>query len=607
MRARIARGRDLWASLASRPEPWLLLILAVYIALALLYEATAPLLGVRPDEQWHLGYVEYVKKHRALPVIDVGSALEGQTRWEAEGLQPPLYYVLVAVAIPGDSLEEIEGLYTPNPYYLGTAWGNINPFVPGPPLANAALLAGRLVSLGFGVLALAATYGLARTFASPTVALLATALAAFNPQFLYMSTSFSNDPAVVAFSSLAIWGAARQLRRPLSLRWAAVLGVLIGLATLAKLTGLVLAGLVPAILLADHLLRRREPARRLVAYLAVMVAAVCLITIPWFLRNWLLYSHPFGLSALYGMIGKRTGPVPLSWLIELLAFLWKSYWLDFSPGGVLYGPSWLYLAYGLLLLASGGGLLVAWREKTSQRPHLILALSWVLVYSAALLATLAQAERRTGGGRLLFPIAGALSILVAVGFLRLWPRRWKIPAAAVLTAMAVSSAVFAWACILKPAYTVPTVPLEAAAGLPNHEPIEFGEGIWLDGWELSGQDAQVGDTVVVTLYWHRSRLVSTDYSVFLQLWPLETDILAYKGVDSYPGLGLHPTSWLPADSILVDEYPLPVVSLGVVDEPCTARLMAGLYDLGSGIRLTASSGDGPIGDHVELGRITIRP
>jgi 4-amino-4-deoxy-L-arabinose transferase-like glycosyltransferase len=605
------RRGELKAALVRRPEPWLLLLLAVYVALALQYNATSPLLGLRPDEQWHLAYVEYLQKHGALPVVDVEEkgGLARPVRGEREGIQPPLYYSLVALVTPDANLDDIDQLYTVNPYYLGTAWGNKNPFVPRASQAYATLRAGRLISLAFGVLALLATYGLARAFASSIVALLATALTAFNPQFLYMSTSFSNALAVVALCSLAIWATARQLGRALLLRRAAVLGILIGLATLAKLSGFVLAGAVPIILLADHLRQRsRKPSTwRLIVYCAVLVAIACLIPMPWFVRNFRLYGTPFTTPGLYEEVGEPRSLITLTAQYEQLAFLWKSYWLDFSPGGIVYGPSWLYLSYGVLLLCSGCGLLLAWRTLTRQRPYLILALFWVFLITVAVLATMLQTDRRIGGGRLLFPAAGAMSVLVAVGFLRLWPRSWKIPAAALLAALAISSAVFAWACILKPAYTVPSIPLEAAVRLPNHEPIEFGDGIWLDGWELSRHDARLGETVVVTLYWHRSQPVSTDYSVFLQLWSPEADALAYKGLDSYPGLGLYPTSRLPTDEILVDNYPLPIVSLGMVEEPVNARLMVGLYDLASGVRLTASSGEDLIGDHVELGRITIHP
>jgi 4-amino-4-deoxy-L-arabinose transferase-like glycosyltransferase len=611
--AKIVTGRiaNPKIALLNQPKLWLFLLLVAYIVLALQYDASAPVLGLKPDEQWHLAYVEYVQKHRALPVVDLQeSGKVGRSRWEPEGHQPPLYYALVALLTPDANLADIDRLYTPNPYFLGTARGNLNPWIPRTSQAVATLHAGRLISMAFGLLTLLATYGLARTFASSTVALLATAITGFNPQFLYISTSFSNDLAAAGICALVIWLTAMEIKRPPRIRRAFVLGILIGLATLAKLSGFVLVAAVPAIILASQLwLRSSDKSNwRLILYPGAVVAMASLIAMPWFAWNWRVYGNPFATPALYSLMNRREGLISMRALYDVLVFLWKGYWLDFSAGGILHAPMWLYLSYGIFLLCSAVGLLVAWRGATMLRPYLILCLFWVLLYAASLLLTMVRAEGLMGGGRLLFPVCSAVSVLAAVGILHPWPRRWKIPLALFLTALAVASAVYVWLSILKPAYDLPTLPLATADDLPNHsDSIRFGDGIWLDGWEIIQQDAKLGDTVGVTLYWHRSAPVSKDYSVFLQLWPLGLDLLAYKGVDTYPGLGLCPTSELPTDRILVDGYPLPVISLGIFEEPINARLEVGLYDLASGVRLPAWSDGRMIGDHAELGRITIRP
>jgi 4-amino-4-deoxy-L-arabinose transferase-like glycosyltransferase len=71
-----------------------------------------------------------------------------------------------------------------------------------------------------------------------------------------------------------------------------MLGILIGLATLAKLSGFVLVGAVPIILLINHLRQRsrKQSTWRLIAYCAVLVAVACLIPMPWFVRNLRLYG-----------------------------------------------------------------------------------------------------------------------------------------------------------------------------------------------------------------------------------------------------------------------------------------------------------------------------
>ena len=566
--------------LRSHPKLWLYLLLIAYVVLALQYNASAPLLGLRPDEQWHLAYVEYLQEHRALPVVDVKKrGLAGPARGEREGIQPPLYYSLVALITPDANLDDIDQLYTMNPHYLGTSWGNKNPFVSRASQAYATLRAGRLLSLAFGVLTLLASYGLARTFASSTAALLATALISFNPQFLYISTSFSNDLAVAAFCSLAIWATARQLGRPLSLQRAGILGILIGLATLAKLGGFVLIATVPMILLVDRLRQhsRNQLTWRFVAYCAVLVTVACLIPMPWFVWNLRLYGTPFASPGLYKAVGESQGLASFAAQYEQLVFLWKSYWLDFSPGGILYGPPWLYLYYGILLLCSGGGLFIAWRREARSRPYLILTLSWVLLYTTALLVTMLQTDRRIGGGRLAFPIAGSLSVLAAFGICHLFPRRWRIAVAPTLTALALSLALFAWARILKPTYALPerVGSLDELASAPSSLHVHYQDCCELVGYIAPEQPAHLGDRVPLTLVWRATDPMDTNYSMFVHA--LTADAQLAGQLDTYHGSGMYPTTlWRPGE-IIADTVHVPLDRK--VDIPNMIQFQVGVYDL----------------------------
>ena len=594
--------------LRSRPKLWLFLLLIAYVVLALQYNVSAPLLGVRSDEHWHLSYVEYVQRHGALPVFDLQKAgLEGRARWEPEAIQPPLYYWLVAVTTSGANLDDIDRLYTPNPHFLGTAWGNLNPFVHQTSQANATLRAGRFISLAFGVLTLLAAYGLARTFASSTVALLATALTAFNPQFLYISTSFSNDMAVAGICSLVIWFTASELGRPLLLRRGFLLGTLIGLATVAKLGGLVLVGVVPMILLVARLRmhNRDETKWKVIAYCAVLITMTFVIPMPWFIRNWRVYGNPFAMPGLYGAMGERQGLIPIPMLYELLVFHWKSYWLDFSPGGVLYGPSWLYLCYGILLLCSGGGLLLAWRKETGYRPYLILISSWIFLYIATLLITMVQAETRMGGGRLLFPISSSLSVLAAFGIYHLFPRRWRATVALFLMALVLSFAIFAWARILKPTYALPerVGSLDELTSAPAELQVYYHDCCELVGYVPPEQPAHSGDQVPLTLVWRSTAPMDTNYSMFVHARTADAQLVGQ--LDTYHGSGMYPTTlWQPGEIIADTVY---VPTFRETETPSLVQFYVGMYDRNTMEGLPAYSVQGAKLESIIAGEAALIP
>lgn len=607
MRRHLLHLRD---SLSSRPMSLLAGLLVVYICMALLYHSSTPF-AIKPDEVWHLSYAEYLKKNRSLPIVDIHTRGFGsRPSWELEGHQPPLYYALVALLTPYDDLDDIDLVFARNPYFLTTIQGNRNPSVPLPGGASPTFFTGRYLSLVFGACALVATFGLARTFASSTVALLAIGFTAFNPMFLFMSTSFSNDMFVVAICSLALWLTATCIGRPMTLWRATLLGVLIGMAALVKLSGFVLLMVLPLAILLDHLIwhRHTQPTRRVVGYLALLLIVACLIPLPWFLRNWQLYGDPFATNALKILMGDRRRGITVSSLVRILAFLWKGYWLDFSPGGILFGPSWFYWSYGIWLAIAMIGLAAVWRNLKTERPYLVLCLLWILVYFSALLFTMSQTKSPLGGGRLLFPVSGALSILVALGVLCLWPRHWQRWVAALALALSIFFAVFAWASVLRPTFTVPKMDLDDAASLPNRSSYRFGDSIVLDGWTVENRNAVLGDIIPVTLYWHTSKPIKENYSVFLQLWPLGEGFEgALVGLDSYPGLGIYPTSRWPEDKILVDEYPIVATATDGIEEPIGAELIAGMYDFDTGERLTITVDNQLVGDHVTLGRVTLRP
>jgi hypothetical protein len=133
--------------------------------------------------------------------------------------------------------------------------------------------------------------------------------------------------------------------------------------------------------------------------------------------------------------------------------------------------------------------------------------------------------------------------------------------------------------------------------------IRFGDGIWLQGFRLSGKkpDADIpvlapGDTLHLSLYWRSNGPTAIPYTVFTHL--IGSDGQLYGQWDNQPVRGTYPTTdWLPGESV-VDQYEIRVSP----DAPAGEyQLMVGLYDPVSGDRLPVQDDSAkPDSDHVRL-------
>ena len=215
------------------------LFLLSFFALGIYYTLTNPLY-TKPDEYYHLTFTQYLLDGHGLPAVDLSiQGLSSHIPVQQEGHQPPAYYATVA----GMALllrMERDPAVTPNPHYLGTSTGNRSAWTPyylGPGAAPITYT-GRFFSLLSGALAVLFGYLLVRLFVAWPIALCAAAFIGWNPQFLFIATSFSNDMASVATINLGLWLLALAMVRGLTAGRAALLGVVIGVSTLTKLTGL---------------------------------------------------------------------------------------------------------------------------------------------------------------------------------------------------------------------------------------------------------------------------------------------------------------------------------------------------------------------------------
>ena len=197
-------------------EVWLLkfgiwALLLAFVALASTYAVTTPLFEAS-DELWHYPMVKTLADGDGLPVQDPANV----GPWRQEGSQPPLYYYLGAAATFWIDTSDVDQIRWLNPHVdngVVTPDGNINLAVHtdaekfpwrGTVLAVRLI---RLLSVLMGAGTVYFTYLIAREIISdlPGLALVAAAVVAFTPMFLFISGAVNNDNLAVLLSSAILW------------------------------------------------------------------------------------------------------------------------------------------------------------------------------------------------------------------------------------------------------------------------------------------------------------------------------------------------------------------------------------------------------------------
>ncbi|MDP3047383.1 MAG: glycosyltransferase family 39 protein, partial [Chloroflexota bacterium] len=144
-------------------------------------------------------------------------------------------------------------------------------------------------------------------------------------------------------------------------------------------------------------------------------------------------------------------------------------------------------------------------------------------------------------------------------------------------------------------------PLPAAAPVASLD-ARFEQGIRLAGYTLVAPVVQPGQPVIVTLFWQVEAALAKRYKVFAQL--LDGQDRLWGQQDSEPGNGTRPTtSWRPGAQIS-DTYGI-VVLPGVA--PQDLRLVVGLYDPATGVRLKLAVAGVGTADSVPLGTLRVAP
>lgn len=559
-----------------RARRWVTLLVLLHVGLGLLYDRATPIFEA-PDEGYHFAYVRALAQRRGLPVQDPARPAE----WEQEGSQPPLYYVLMATLAGRLPTPDWDTVFVRNPF-LRNAPGNphnVNAYrhamTPARPYTGTALAVHvvRWLSLALSAVTMALIYRVAlAAFGDPWLAVLAAALAGFNPMVLFINASVNNDNLHMLLSAAAVWVMLVLLARPARhpLRRGALLGGVLGLAALTKISGLVLWP-VAALAVTAGLLRAAGPAgwrgavRPAVARLAVVFGVAGAIGGWWYLRNYQLYGEWFGLNTMIAIIGPRTPPVAL---LDLLRDEWYgfylSYWAVFGVFSIT-PPMWVHAFYGGLtgwaLLGSGLALL---RRPVRLSPAVALLGLLVVVTLGGVIRWSLQTP--ASQGRLLFGALGALAPLLAAGLLSGARPLLRLRAGrgwAGGFALTLAGALALVAAIIPPAFIAPRyagpTPLTADQLPAEFQPLDavFGGQIELLGYTRQAAPVWPGETFTVTLYLRARQPLGTDYALALHVLG-RGGVAEVSKLDTWPGGGNGATSqWTPG-VIYADTYTLQV-------------------------------------------------
>ncbi|MBN1219125.1 MAG: hypothetical protein JXM69_09360 [Anaerolineae bacterium] len=448
-------------------------------------------------------------------------------------------------------------------------------------------------------------------FTIPTSYLFATMVALFvagQPMFGFITASVANEPANIAFCAIGLWLAQRYVIRGPGQRWgrAVALGITLGLISLSKMTGLAF-GLVAviALLITSITTRKQLGAARLLWRDGLIIGLLFLLVGGWwYWRNYQLYGDFFqrGLYKIYFNVDPQ--PLNLGDFLYVLSSGEVSFWAVFGWLNIA-APEWAYSVYRIISRIGVLGVAFAFfvevihqvrsrRRVKSEAPqetndeirstHYLSAFLhsfsplWLhLTFPAILAFSLTRLVATEGGmqGRQLLPALGSIAIIIGWGWWMLVPRRLR--RGVILTLVVILLAIAVWLPYTVVASAYLPRPLLTESDLPANLPrldLTYHDEMKLMAVEVKPGTVHPGERVSVTAYWQALKPMGTNYSVFVHL--IGRDYTNVGLMNTYPALGLRPTTTLAPGQIVKDTYP--VLVNGGSAAPTRLLVNMGLFD-----------------------------
>jgi len=501
-------------------------LLAGFVLLASAHNAAVPIFEA-PDEHLHYFVAQHIAQTGRLPVQERDPALRGP--WEQEGSQPPLYHAMAApiLRLTGAELSESDLRYN-HRNTMGEPWHrhNENRFVHDP-VAEAlpwsgvplAVRLARALSTLLAAGAVLCVWAIASRVvpSRPWLAWVVAAAFAFNPQHLHLAAAMTNDNAMNLLAALALWMLLRVLDGRRDVTTLGLLALSLGLAPLAKLSGLALLGFA-LVTLAWCAWRERDAAVFVRAAVPV-VAAALVLSGPWYARNLALYGSFTGLDYMLpeGVRRVFNGRRWVRGLPGELNGLWRSSWGIFGWfTAMLPEAVFRLLEAGTLVGLVGAGLAASKRAAWVRWGRLAWLCAWWVLAFGGLLRWLTLAKG--AHGRLLFPAIAAPLLLLAVGWRTLVPERVGDRALALAASGALLMlSLFALLGVTRPAFARPPT-IEAAALPADAVRVDavFHDSLRLVAYSVP-ERVKESERLPVTLYWQRIGPIGRDGLVALRI------------------------------------------------------------------------------------------
>ena len=395
-----------------------------------------------PDEPAHWQYARYFHVNLQPPPFNEDFI---------EGIQPPLYYALVAaLAFSADVPPRLtwrDGIGVVRdvgrPRLFQNDWRDFSRYWP--------IRLMRLVSVALSLLTVWFVFRTAVAAGAPRdAAVMAAGGVAFLPQFTFRGMNVTSDVLVTTLSALCVWLFVRLLREGFQWRLALMAGLATSAAIMAKLIVFPFVGLFAGTLV----ICPGQPASRLRRLWALAVPVVCLMPLAW--RNTRLYGDPLVAGAMNEVMAPLVDPHPLFSLYFIRDFpyyMWRSFIGLFGWMNILM-PEWVYNGYlGLIVLALAGFVLAVKRRRVSVPIVLLLVATCGVALAATVGINLGYTQPQ---GRYMFPALAALGTMFGIGLSAL-PGWRPVATRVLLVTLAVANGISLWKVVV-PHYWPPATP-----------------------------------------------------------------------------------------------------------------------------------------------------
>ncbi|MCX6018368.1 MAG: DUF2142 domain-containing protein [Chloroflexi bacterium] len=533
------------------------------------------------DETGHFAYVRHIVVEGRRP-----NARSENKVFLDQSHQPPLYYMvaaaftfwarpaLIKAEAPPRNVFAFDGSNRRGTRILLRQLSEDWPWSAEIPALHAARLASALLST---IMLLVIASSARMIFPeSPGVALLTTAIAAFNPQVIFMASMVNNDVMVALAGACILWALLRLSTSTPSMRSSIALGIALGTGLLSKNSALVLPPFA-AVALCFIAWRNRWSIRTLLTRGITSFGIAALIVLPHYIDNYVAYGTILidrssdnkiltqqnlfveGLS-----VGLRD-----AWLPQLFTNSFRTFWGAFGWGNVQQA-SWVYLLVLLLcIIGVIGAVIAARRAAPQQRTHLVLLIG--MAGAMLLLPTYRAVSYQDPAllpGRYLMPALTAFAGLLAFGWSAFIQHRPRLH-------LTLSAFLFVWAATIPPLVLLPAY-RPALQSPPNDTPLlRFADVAAVR--ILSAETVIVQDRegprpyARVRVTWTALRRTTEPYVIGVAVLGRSNEVLG--SLSTHPQRGNLPsTVWSPGDTF-TDEF------FVLLEKPCAQLPALGRIEL----------------------------